>query len=119
MSFGDVEYGIDAAAQVNAPFEYTDITIGADGSPSVAPDPHTPDGPVVMTMLRLGAAAQAPVRLASGERFARTASPDAPSLRARGWTVADPDTGAAVARWRPGPRRRRISPAGSWCRARN
>jgi hypothetical protein len=97
VSFGDVEYGIDAATQVSAPFEYTDITIGADGSPTVAPAPHTPDGPVVMTMLRLGAAAQAPVRLASGERLARAASPNAPSLRARGWTVADPDTGAAVA----------------------
>jgi hypothetical protein len=102
VAFGDTGYGFDAATEVSVPFEYTDILIGPDGAPVVQSEPHTPDGPLVLVMVALGAAALAPVRRASGERFAGVPSPDAPALRRRGWAVVDPDTGAAatpVATW--------------------
>lgn len=102
VSFGDVAYGLDASTEMRAPFEYTDIVVGPDGLPVVQPEPHAPDGPLVLVMVALGAAAQAPIRRASGERFAAAPSPDAPALRRRGWAVVDPESGARatpVATW--------------------
>jgi hypothetical protein len=89
VSFGDVAYGFDAATQVNDPFHYTDITIGPDGQPVLAPAPHVPSGGLVRSMLQLGAAALAPVRRTTGERFAIGPQAGAPSLRPRGWAVAE------------------------------
>jgi hypothetical protein len=89
ISFGDVDYDFDPATRVSAPFHYTDITIGPDGLPVVEPEPHVPDGPFVLQMIQLGAAALAPARRATRERFSSGPDAAAPALRPRTWAVVD------------------------------
>jgi len=90
VAFGGSDYSFDAAAKAASTFDYKDIRIGADGSASVEPEPHQPDGGLVLIMAMAGAAARAPVRRSLTERFRRTgpAAPP-PSLRAPGWAAVE------------------------------
>ena len=44
VAFGDDTYTFAASAVVRSPFDYTDITIGPDGTPTVEPEPVPTDG---------------------------------------------------------------------------
>jgi hypothetical protein len=97
VSFGHDSDTFARAAVVRSPFDYTDITIGSDGTPTVEPDPAPADGPLVLVLAGLGAAAMAPHRQAA-TRFQSPASDVAPVMRPSGYAVAATDSTAA-----PGP----------------
>lgn len=110
-SFEDMEAGVtaagaaysfDARLTASSPFDYTDITIGADGTATVEDEPHHESGGIVFQMLSLGAAAQAPIRVGRSDRFTSEPLAEAPRLRARQWAVANPgavDTERTTATW--------------------
>ena len=83
-------YSFDHARSVSSPFDYTDITIGANGEPTVEEEPHHENGGFVFQMLLVGAAALAPTRVGRADRFTSAPLEDAPRLRPRGWAVAGP-----------------------------
>lgn len=82
------DYSFDHARSVSSPFDYTDITIGADGEATVADEPHAENGGFVLRMLLVGAAALAPTRVGRADRFTSAPLEAAPRLRPRGWAVA-------------------------------
>ncbi len=93
VAFGDDTYAFAASAVERSPFDYTDITIGADGTPTVEPEPVPAEGPVVMVLAGMGAAARASFAEPT-TRFAAAAAPEAPVMRPLGYsvaTVASPD----------------------------
>jgi hypothetical protein len=89
LAFGDQDYRFDDSRKVGSPFDYTDIVIGEDGTATVEPEPHTVDGSLVLRLLQLGAAALAPTRRGVSVRFDSTARDEVPTLRERGWVVAE------------------------------
>jgi hypothetical protein len=110
VAFGDDAHTFPAAAAVRSPFDYTDITIGADGHATVEPDPVVLDGPLVLVLVGFGAAALAPERRRAATRFATAPSssepgahgPSAPALRPAGWAVAattSASTAGAATTW--------------------
>ncbi|MET0460773.1 MAG: DUF6603 domain-containing protein, partial [Ilumatobacteraceae bacterium] len=96
VAFGDDTHSFPAGAAVRSPFDYTDITIGADGTATVEEDPVVLDGPLVLVLAGFGAAALAPERRRAGRRFATPVEPSTPgtaptpgpALKAAGWAVA-------------------------------
>lgn len=97
VAFGDDTHTFARAAVTRSPFDYTDITIGPDGTPTVEPDPVPPDAPLVLVLAGLGAAARATYRLAA-TRFHSPASEQAPVMRRPGYAVAATDAPTS-----PGP----------------
>jgi hypothetical protein len=89
VTFGSGEYAFDPGSRANSPFDYTDITIGPDGTPSVEPEPHRPSAASILIMLRVGAAARSPVRRTLTSRFEAPVSDAAPRLPRLGWTAVD------------------------------
>ena len=81
-------YGFDHSRTVTSPFDYTDITIGAGGTPSVEAEPHHADGALVLRMVLAGAAALAPTRVGKSDRFTSAPLDSAPRLRPKGWGIA-------------------------------
>jgi len=98
VSFGGGGYSFGMEAKVNVPFDYTDITIGADGVPVPESTPHTLDGPLALALIAFGAAALSPVLAEASSRFRSGPHPDAPTVRPRGWAIAEPASTAP-----PGP----------------
>jgi hypothetical protein len=88
VTAADTTYSFDHALTVSSPFDYTDITIDAQGQPHVADDPHHANGGFVFQAVLLGAAATAPTRVGRADRFTSAGLADAPRLRAREWAVA-------------------------------
>ncbi len=84
VSFGNDGYATDASAGVAAPFRYTEILVGPDGTPKVLDEsrPAAPDH--VAVGLRMSAAARALTRTSVAGRYARGSRPDAPRLTASG-----------------------------------
>ena len=97
VAFGDDMYTFARAAVIRSPFDYTDITIGPDGTPTVEPDPVPPSGPLVLVLAGLGAAARARHRQAA-MRFRSPTADDAPVVLVAGYAVAAADSTAP-----PGP----------------
>ncbi len=89
VAFGDADYTFVDGQRQSSPFDYTDIVIGADGTPTEEEEPHHADGAWVIRMLAFGAAAQAPTRRGASDRFAAAPREDVPGLRPRGWAVAE------------------------------
>lgn len=96
VAFGDDTHTFARSAVVRSPFDYTDITIGADGTPTVEPEPTPADGPLVLVLASLGAAARAPLRQ-TATRFRSSPAPDAPALQPLGFAVAASDSTAPPA----------------------
>jgi hypothetical protein len=95
VAFGDDTHSFPAGAAVRSPFDYTDITIGADGTATVEEEPVVLDGPLVLVLAGFGAAALAPERRRAAARFATPLEPTpAPTLKAAGWAVAQTATTA-------------------------
>lgn len=96
VSFGVDGYAFAAAARVDAPFDYTEITIGPDGEPVLEEEPQPLEGGLVLILAAFGAAALAPIRLEAASRFGpgqpRT---DAPVVRPHGWALAEVSSTAA------------------------
>ncbi|SFS14094.1 hypothetical protein SAMN04487846_2846 [Microbacterium sp. cf046] len=92
VSFGAEGYAFPFDARVNAPFDYTEITIGPDGEPTEESEPQLLQGTLVIALAAFGAAALAPGRAESATRFTSVVRGDAPRVRSGGWAVAD-DTG--------------------------
>ena len=88
VAFGEDGYTFARAAVVRSPFDYTDITIGPDGTPTVEPDPVPLDGPTRARARRArrrrAGAAPAAGRHASGS----PPSEDAPVHAGAGYAVA-------------------------------
>jgi hypothetical protein len=100
VAFGDDTYAFAASAVERSPFDYTEITIGPDGTPTVEPEPVPTEGPLVLVLAGLGAAARASFREPS-TRFRSRPSPGAPVMRPLGYAVASADGAGAPAT--PGP----------------
>jgi hypothetical protein len=92
VAFGADGHHFARSAIVRSPFDYTDITIGADGTATVEPEPAPLGGPLVLVLAAFGAAALAPLRQQAANRFASEPSPEVPALRAGGWSVAETAT---------------------------
>ncbi len=93
VAFGDDTYSFAASAVVRSAFDYTDVTIGADGNPTVEPEPVPTDTGTVMVLVGLGAAARASFAVAA-TRFQSATAPEAPMMRPLGYavaTVVDPE----------------------------
>ena len=93
VAFGDDTYTFATSAVVRSAFDYTDVTIGPDGEPTVEGDPVSTDSATVMVLVGLGAAARASAASAT-TRFQTATAPDAPMMRPVGYAVAavvDPD----------------------------
>ncbi len=97
VAFGDDTHTFARSAVIRSPFEYTDIAIGPDGKATVEPDPVPADGPLVLVLAGLGAAARATHRDAA-TRFRTPLSDDAPVMRRPGYAVAAADSATS-----PGP----------------
>ena len=69
VSFGDGGY--TTGAPQASPFDYTDITIDANGQPVLEPEPH--HQLLVVDLLALGAASRAPTRRTLDQQFAAMA----------------------------------------------
>jgi hypothetical protein len=82
-AFGLDQYRTDAAAAVPSPVAYTEITVGADGVPEVAPDVQPPPIHVFDAGLRINAAARAAIRTGPAVRYAEQPLPDAPRMNPR------------------------------------
>ena len=90
VTFGVDGYTFAASARVDAPFDYTDITIGPDGEPVAEEEPQRLDGGLVLVLAAYGAAALAPIRMEAASRFrAAGVRADAPAVRPHGWAVAE------------------------------
>jgi hypothetical protein len=80
VAFGVDDYRTDAAAAVNSPVGYTDITVGPDGVPVTAPAPQPPPRHIFETGFRIGAAARALSRTGRSERYAEPVLAAAPRI---------------------------------------
>jgi hypothetical protein len=95
-SFESMDAGVTFGADVYtmgtpqaSPFDYTDITIDAQGNPVLEPDPHVQV--LVLDLLLLGAANRAPARRTLNQRFAAPVSGAAPTVNPAGYAAAEPD----------------------------
>ena len=75
-----------ASAVVRSPFDYTDITIGADGKPTVEPEPVPAEAPVRDGARRTRAPRPAPSFAEPTTRFAAATAPEAPVMRPLGYS---------------------------------
>jgi hypothetical protein len=112
VTFGVDGYTFAASARVDAPFDYTEITIGPDGEPVAEEEPQRLDGGLVLVLAAYGAAALAPIRMEAASRFrAAAVRTDAPAVRRHGWALAevatDAPTGPALTWAEAHPRRAR------------
>jgi hypothetical protein len=69
VSFGGDGYTADFAAKVTDTFAYTDIVVGADGTPVLQPDAHVQEGGSVLVMTKRSPAALARTRSTLAQRF--------------------------------------------------
>ncbi|MET0180235.1 MAG: DUF6603 domain-containing protein, partial [Novosphingobium sp.] len=83
VAFGLDRYRTDPAAAVSSPVAYTEITVGTDGLPVVAPNPQPPPSHVFDRGLRIGAAARAATRTGRAERYAEAVLANAPRVEQR------------------------------------
>jgi hypothetical protein len=87
VTFGDDSY--TAGPGESSPFSYTDIIIGPDGNPVLQAEPFEQDGPTVLVMTQVSAAATSRVRRTLDKRFAAPVSSAAPRLNPAGWTAVE------------------------------
>jgi hypothetical protein len=97
VSFGDGGYTF--GTPVASPFDYTDITIDANGQPVVEPEPHLQV--LVLDLVLLGAASRALIRRSLDQQFAAPVREAAPTVKPGGWAAA-PNEG-------PGPAEARLT----------
>ncbi|MCA8880538.1 MAG: hypothetical protein KDA73_11405 [Rhodobacteraceae bacterium] len=89
VEIGEGGYSFAADGAVASPFAYTDIVIGADGTPELQPEPHMQDAAQVLVMTATGAAGRARVRRTLGRRFAAPVRAAAPGLAPGGWAAIE------------------------------
>ena len=80
--FGLDQYRTDTAASVSSPVAYTEITVGDDGVPVVAPAPQPPPVHIFDMGFRIGAAARAATRTGRADRYTESVLADAPRIDA-------------------------------------
>ncbi|WP_380876357.1 hypothetical protein ACFB49_08320 [Sphingomonas sp. DBB INV C78] len=83
VAFGLDQYRTDTTTAVPSPVAYTEITVGDDGVPVVAPDPQPPPLDIFDMGFRIGAAARAEIRTGRAERYAEAVLADAPRVDAQ------------------------------------
>lgn len=84
VAFGVDDYRTDTAAAAPSPLGYTEITVGADGVPVVAPDPQPPHADVFDAGFQFSAAARATTRTGQGVRYTEAVLAGAPRLHHEG-----------------------------------
>ncbi len=83
VSFGSDAYRSDALAAVASPVGYTEIVVGPDGVPVVAPQPQPVTPAMFDASWRVGAAARAQTRTGRSERYTEPVLAGAPRLADR------------------------------------
>ncbi|HYO38078.1 MAG TPA: DUF6603 domain-containing protein [Nocardioidaceae bacterium] len=79
------ESGYTTGTPQASPFDYTDITIDANGRPVQEPEPH--HQALVLDLLRQGASSRAPVRRTLDRQFAAPVLEGAPTVNPSGWAA--------------------------------
>lgn len=90
ISFGTEGYAFDMGSRRSSAFDYTDIVIGADGTPRVKEEPRRLDLATLKRMLQVGPAGSARLRREAPTRFAAPQSGVAPRVRPIGWAAVAP-----------------------------